>query len=1478
LSWIRLKLNARLFTVFAFPVSGFIMIKSVCIGLLLLSTVMLEPQGTSSPEQTPSAPAKNRLALLFLGDNGHHQPRLRFAQLQPVLAARGIDLTYTDEPNDLKSETLAKYDGLLLYANIDAITPEQEKSLLRYVEAGGGFIPLHCASYCFRNSSQVVGLIGAQFQSHGTGTFRTEQAEVDHPILKGFQSFSSWDETYVHTKHNENNRVVLEYRVEGAKKEPWTWVRTHGKGRVFYTAWGHDERTWGHPGFQNLVERGIRWAVGADVGVAPEYRDAPHMTAKRTDVKPFEYVAAKVPFYPPSKVWGVTAEPFTKMQKPLPPEESRKHCVHPDNFELKLFASEPLIQAKPICMNWDEQGRLWIAETVDYPNDKLPSSPRDGTGPRGLTRGHDRIVILEDTDGDGVADKRTVFAEGLNIPTSIAFAQGGVIVHQAPHTLFFKNENDKAGTPQILFSGWGTQDTHAGPSNLQYGLDGWFYGAVGYSGFDGTVGNQRIRFGQGFYRFKVDAASSTVTAEQKTSPIASEAAHTVSVSKLEFLASTNNNTWGLGFSEEGILFGSTANGNPSVCCPIPNRYYERVKGWSPTVLPSISGNAPMFPITENVRQVDYHGHFTAAAGHALYTARLYPMEYWNRVAFVCEPTGHLVACFELTPDGASFRSRNAWNLLASDDEWASPIMAEVGPDSCVWILDWYNYIVQHNPTPAGYQTGKGNAYEIDLRDKTHGRVYRLVPKGMKLPAAVTLKNASPEHLVATLKHENKFWRMQAQRLLVESENKEQLRVLVKLSRKTQNDALSTSVEKMHAFCIMVQLMGQYCPQAFPKENRNSKWVELCGMLLMADEPSTLPQETAAMLMKSLLQSARKNGLLEDRWLRDAFIAASAKMVVPALSALCDEQEPLPPPWESVVKILATHYARSGEFDQFQGLLKKLTTANAPVQKTILDAWATAWPRTALKFEEENKQHLLTLLRRISPESRGAAIKLGMLWAPEVVLPQARALKKTLEQKLANANLSESDRLNAAREMVVLLPQDDQVAEQVVAAITPRLSTNLTAALLQTLAETRTKNLAAVLLPRLKELAPAARAEAIKLLLTRPESTRALLEAFQHGEVQVTELSLEQRQALANHPNSTIAVKAKEIIARGGGLPSADRQKVIDAWLPLTRKTGDAFKGKLVFTQHCGKCHQHSGEGKTIGPDLTGMAVHSKEELIIHILDPSRSVEGNFRIYTVVMQDGKVHSGMLAAESRTSVELIDTEGKSTTLQREEIDQLAATNKSLMPEGFEKQMNEGDFTNLLEFLTQKGKYVPLPLDQVATVTTAKGMFFGEEGTSERLIFPDWKPKTFNSVPFLLMDPQGGKVKNAVMLNGPQGQKAPHMPTAVKIACAAPVKTLHFLSGISGWGYPASEKGTVSMIVRLRYADGQTEDHPLRNGEHFADYIRRVDVPGSQFAFNLRGRQLRYLTVMPLRSVPLLEVELVKGPDGTAPVVMAVTAELR
>jgi len=175
-----------------------------------------------------------------------------------------LSLHLHPHPNELNAANLARYDALIIYANHTTITPDQEKALLDFVNSGKGFLPIHCASFCFQNSPAYIALVGAQFLKHGTGEFTATIVQPNHPVLDGVQPFQVWDETYVHTKINPDKTVLME-RVDDSGREPWTWVREQGKGRVFYTAYGHDERVWGHPMFQRLVRNGLLWAVGPTV-------------------------------------------------------------------------------------------------------------------------------------------------------------------------------------------------------------------------------------------------------------------------------------------------------------------------------------------------------------------------------------------------------------------------------------------------------------------------------------------------------------------------------------------------------------------------------------------------------------------------------------------------------------------------------------------------------------------------------------------------------------------------------------------------------------------------------------------------------------------------------------------------------------------------------------------------------------------------------------------------------------------------------------------------------------------------------------------------------------------------------------------------------------------------------------------------------------------------------------------------------------
>jgi putative membrane-bound dehydrogenase-like protein len=836
--------------------------KTFLINVLLLCLACLSPQ-TFAQKQKKQGNAR-RLEVLFLGDSGHHKPIERIPSLMMALGSKGINFTYTDNLQDLTLDNLNQYDALLIYANWDSLPPAQEKALLTYVSSGKALIAVHCASYCFRNSAEYVKMVGGQFWRHKMDSITTTFTQPNHPILNGLKPFTAYDETYLHDKLQADNNVlaVREIKADQAndkpnqKTEPYTWTRTYGKGKVFYTAYGHDERTWNHAGFHELIERGILWAVD----------DKAKKAHQALRPQAFQYIEANLPNY--------EQRPGPQLkQLPLSPEESMKHIQVPVEFNLELFASEPNVM-HPIAMTWDEKGRLYVLITKDYPNERKDEG------------GSDYILLCEDTNKDGKADKFTRFADGLSIPTGMTFANGGLVVSQAPHILFLKDTDgdDKADEKKILFSGFGTFDTHAGPSNLHYGFDNWIWGCIGYSGFKGKVGKDSLEFGQGFFRFKPDG------------------------SQLEYVTSTNNNTWGFAFNETGDVFGSTANNAHGWYMPIANQYFNSARG-TDNGSRSTDTHKDMKTITSKVRQVDAFGGFTAAAGHNFYTARAFPKKYWNKIAFVCEPTGHIVHQNNMIKNGTDFADKEAFNLLAGADEWVAPVFAEVGPDGAVWIADWYSFIIQHNPTPPGFTNGAGNAYETDLRDYTHGRIYRVSWKNAPPYKPVVLERNKPETLIAGLKNNNMFWRMTAQRLLVERNKQDVVPQLIALVKDQSLDEIGINPAAIHALRTLEGLgavtasnpavmeavisalkhpcygVRKTAIQVLPKEENSVKallandclndkepLVVLNTLLALSTMPLNVEAENAILqrLEKSNSEGYRE---INDRWLPDAFAIA-----------------------------------------------------------------------------------------------------------------------------------------------------------------------------------------------------------------------------------------------------------------------------------------------------------------------------------------------------------------------------------------------------------------------------------------------------------------------------------------------------------------------------------------------------------------------------------------------------------------------------
>ncbi|MGQ0702477.1 MAG: PVC-type heme-binding CxxCH protein [Gemmatimonadales bacterium] len=785
--------------------------------LLVLTLVGASGLGAQGSPSAPAVRPSSRLAALFLGDNGHHRPADRAKQILPPLTAQGIDLFYTDSRDDLNPAELARYRVLVLYHNHPAVSRPQLAALLEFVRRGGGLVVLHCASASFQNSEEFIRLVGAAFKSHGTGTFSAVRVRPEHPAIQGVPAFESWDETYVHTKHNPVDRTVLEVRRDNGHDEPWTWVRTYGQGRVFYTAWGHDQRTWDQPGFQTLVARAIRWTAG----------DA--WLTRRPGEPAVAMMDLEVPlptYQRPPAPWNTLDTAIYQAQTALPTRQSLQLMTLRPRFSVRPFAFEPMI-GNIIDFTWDARGRMWAVETNDYPNVVLPDS----------VPGHDRILILDDTNRDGLADNVTVFAGGLNLATSLVFANGGLIVGQAPHMLFLRDTNgdDQADERTILFTGFPRGDTHGTISNLRYGIDNQIWGSVGYNGFRGTVGKTtyaRGQFGSGYFRFPRDG------------------------SDLEYVARTSNNTWGVALTEDNFVFGSTANSRPSTFVPIPLRYY-RAMGLRDTVLPDIADRVDVFPIRD-ILQVDQFGRYTAGAAHEIYTARAFPPEYWNRVAFVADPTAHLVGMFELSDNGSGMRAKNRWSLLASRDQWAAPVQVKVGPDGALWVSDFYTLVAQHNPTPDSLspnccKRGEGNAYETPNRDRLHGRIYRIAYDSAPSQSLTRLDRASPAQLVAALANDNLFWRLTAQRLLVERGRTDMVPALIRVASDQTVDAQGLNPPALHALWTLhglAALAGDSAALAVARQalTHPAASMRRAALMMLPRTPELLEQILAAGLL------------------------------------------------------------------------------------------------------------------------------------------------------------------------------------------------------------------------------------------------------------------------------------------------------------------------------------------------------------------------------------------------------------------------------------------------------------------------------------------------------------------------------------------------------------------------------------------------------------------------------------------------------
>ncbi len=447
------------------------------------------------------------------------------------------------------------------------------------------------------------------------------------------------------------------------------------------------------------------------------------------------------------------------IQTALTPQQSANCIEVPAGLKAELWASEEMSGSLSPGLNYlqhfsfDERGRLWAVEPRSYPN--IIRTASNSVTDQKFQGGLDRILILEDTDGDKVMDKVKVFRDGLNMPQGIEVVNGGVVVAMVPYVAFFPNVNDTSGTPQILFSGMGPNgntDTHSGINSLMYGLDNWIYGHTGGKGCN----TQGVDCGWGkSWRFRHTALGHSST---------------------QFQSWTGGpaNAWGIGQMEDGQIFQSGAT---------TSIYFSHSVRRGVQAVPLVTASEVFYPLTGDRYMWEgstgktnnvFTSRTSAVSGLQFYTSRLLPQKYWNRFAFSCEGATKLCNQDSLVVSTNGSNTGSTWkvnrlpapnkvpNLIASTDAWVAPILAKTGPDGAVWVLDWYNYLFLHNPaTPKG----DGEAWTNHLREKKHSRIWRVTPADGSTETVLNLANASVAQLVATFSNPNMLWRLHAQRLL-----------------------------------------------------------------------------------------------------------------------------------------------------------------------------------------------------------------------------------------------------------------------------------------------------------------------------------------------------------------------------------------------------------------------------------------------------------------------------------------------------------------------------------------------------------------------------------------------------------------------------------------------------------------------------------------------------------------------------------------
>jgi putative membrane-bound dehydrogenase-like protein len=933
-------------------------------------------------------------------------------------------------------------------------------------------------------------------------------------------------------------------------------------------------------------------------------------------------------------------------------------------FHLDLVASEPQISS-PVAVTFDENGRLFVLEMRDY-SEQRDQQPHLG-----------QIRLLEDTDRDGTFDRATVFADNLPWPTAIIWARGAIYVCAAPDVWRIEDADGdgRAEARQLLFTGFnsGTPklNVQALPKCFAWGPDNRIHLQTG----GGNRGIIRC------------AARPELPAEELGGRDFWFDPRT-----LGFGFESGGGQFGMSLDNAGIRF--VCNNSDHLRAHLFDARYlarNRFAAVQPPLV-SIAADGPaaeVFRISPDepwrVIRTRWRvagkvsgpvegggrvsGYFTGATGTTVYRGDAFGAEFVGNT-FTGDAGGNLVHRKRLRANGVSFvgerpEDERRQEFVASRDTWFRPVNFANTPDGALYIVDMYREVIEHP-----WSLPETIKQHLDLTSgRDRGRIWRITPDGFKTKPPPQLGAASIEELVATLSHPNGWHRDTATRLLWEKRDASATAPLIRLLTNGESalgrvhalraldglDALTPDIIE-NALTDRDASVREHAIRLAERFQRDGQFPQPILAALAARQDDDAPRVRLQLALTlggsdqegaraALIAIARRDG--SENWIRAALRTARPEQMSPLFHALAAESGVIDTASGSeLLSAMARAIGSRGETDEIQRVFMATTPSEShwPIAAMLMDGIEAGGKNVDATI---GAKQFVSLLERAREIVRAPAGKAPIRAAACALLARARA----------------GDALPALLDALRGEP--------------PSLVATAAFAALQNIPETPGE-----LLKQWPALSPAVRELAVKFLIKRPETARALLDAVKAGKIAKSDLPAPEQSALQQHRDKTVAIKARELFpvqiveARAEALK---RYQSAAGW------RGDRVKGHTVFTQRCAICHRFRGEGNAFGPDLESVASGGKEKILAHILEPDREVAPQFAAYVAELNDGTSIAGIVASETAETVVVKEPLGKEQVLPRARVVRLQTTGRSPMPEGLESGLSVEEMAGLLEFIT-------------------------------------------------------------------------------------------------------------------------------------------------------------------------------------------------